>query len=223
MSAKRVFYGLVIVIFVLCILIVGAAVLGNTVFKNQVEKLSELKARSQVLEQQSISLIKAKQDVENYSELNDITKQIVPQDKDQARTVREIIKIAQESNVRLSGISFQPSSLGDSRAAASAASGEAAGSSTSSSSPEEAANSPAATNKALTQVQPVSGIPGVFSLGITLETDENDPVSYEQFLTFLEKLESNRRTAHVGRINIIPENNGADVTFSLTLNAFVRP
>lgn len=223
MSAKKVFYGLVIVSLVLCSLIIGSAVLGNTVFKKQFEKLSALKARNQVLEQQSISLIKAKQDIENYNELNDITKQIVPQDKDQARTVREIIKIAQESNVRLSGISFQPSSLGDSRPATSAPSGETSGASTSASSPEEAANSPTATDKALTQVQPVSGIPGVFSLGITVETDENDPVSYEQFLTFLEKLESNRRTAHVGRISIIPENNGTDVTFSLTLNAFVKP
>jgi hypothetical protein len=219
-SAKKVFYGLVIISFVLCSLIIGSAVLGNTVFKKQFERLSELKARSKVLEQQSISLIKAKQDVENYSELNDITKQIVPQDKDQARTVREIIRIAQESNVRLSGISFQPSSLGDSRPAATATTEEGASTSTS---PEEAANSPAATDKALTQVQPVSGIPGVFSLGITIEADENDPVSYDQFLTFLEKLESNRRTAHVGRISITPENNGTDVTFSLTLNAFVKP
>lgn len=219
MSARKVFYGLVVGSFLLCGLIVGAAVLGNVVFKKQFARLSELKARNQVLEQQSISLIKAKQDVEQYSELNDITKQIVPQDKDQARTVREIIKIAQESGVTLSSVSFEPSSLGDSRPTTA----PPPESSDSSSSPEEAASSPAATNKALTQVQPVSGIPGVFSLGITIETDESSTVSYEQFLTFLEKLESNRRTAHVGRISITPESGGADVTFSLTLNAFVKP
>lgn len=222
MSARKVFYGLVAGSFILCGLIVGSAVLGNVIFKKQFEKLSELKARSQVLEQQSISLIKAKQDVEQYSELNEITKQIVPQDKDQARTVREIIRIAQESGVTLGSVSFEPSSLGDGRASA-PPSESSDSSSGSSSSPQEAASSPAATSQALTQVQPVSGIPGVFSLGITIDTDENSPVSYEQFLTFLEKLESNRRTAHVGRISITPENNGADVTFSLTLNAFVKP
>ncbi len=223
MSARKVFYGLVVGNFLLCGLIVGAAILGNVVYKKQFAGLSELKARSQVLEQQSISLIKAKQDVEQYSELNDITKQIVPQDKDQARTVREIIKIAQESGVTLSSVSFEPSSLGDSRPSAPPSSEDSNSSSDSSSSPQEAANSPSATSKALTQVQPVSGIPGVFSLGITIQTDDNNAVSYEQFLTFLEKLESNRRTAHVGKISIVPESGGANVTFSLTLNAFVKP
>ncbi len=220
MNAKRAFYGLIIVSFLLCGLIISTAVLGNIVFKKQFEKLSQLKARNQVLEQQSLSLIKAKQDVEQYSELNDITKQIVPQDKDQASTVLEINRIAQESGIRLSSISFEPSTLGDSRPVTPTPSSNSEGSS---STPEQAATSPSVTSKALTQVQPVPGIPGVYSLGIIIQTDENDAVSYDRFLTFLEKLESNRRTAHVSRISITPENGGVDVTFSLTLNAFVRP
>lgn len=220
MTAKKVFYGLVVGSFLLCGLIIGTAALGNIVFKKQFEKLSELKAHNQVLEQQSLSLIKAKQDVEKYSELDEITKQIVPQDKDQARTVIEINKIALESGIHLSSISFEPSTLGDSRPLTSTPTANSEGSSTT---PDQAASSPSATSRALTQVQPVAGIPGVYSLGVIIQTDENDSVSYGQFLTFLEKLESNRRTAHVGRISITPENGGADVTFSLTLNAFVRP
>jgi hypothetical protein len=208
MSAKKVFFGLIAGSLLLCGLIISTAVLGNMVFKKQFEKLTELKAQNQALEQQSISLIKAKQDVEKYNELNEITKDIVPQDKDQARTVREINKIAQESGIRLNSLSFEPSTLGDKRP---------------SNNPEESTPKQAATSsKALTQVQPVAGIPGVYSLGIIIQTDENDPVTYEQFLTFLEKLESNRRTAHVGRISIEPDEGGANVTFTLTLNAFVR-
>lgn len=222
MSAKKVFYGLVVVIFLLCGFILGTTVLGNTVFKKQFEKLIDLKARNQVLEQQSLSLIKAKQDVEKYSELNDTASEIVPQDKDQARTVIEINRIAQESGIRLSSITFEPSTLGDRRPAASPPSDSTEDSSDSSTAPDQAATSEA-TNKALTQVQPVAGIPGVYSLGIIVQTDETDSVSYEKFLTFLEKLESNRRTAHVSRISVKPTNGGADVTFSLTLNAFVRP
>lgn len=221
MSARKVFYGLVVASFLLCGLLIGTAVLGNNIFKKQFEKLSDLKARNQVLEQQSLSLIKAKQDIEKYSELNDITTEIVPQDKDQARTVIEINRIAQESGIRLSGITFEPSTLGDSRPATPAPSDSSDGTD-SSTAPEQAAT-PTATNKALTQVKPVAGIPGVYSLGILIQTDETDSVSYEKFLTFLEKLESNRRTAHVGRISIKPANGGADVTFSLSLNAFVRP
>lgn len=224
MTAKKVFYGLIIISFLLGGLIIGTAVLGNIVFKKQFEKLSELKAKSQVLEQQSLSLIKAKQDIEEYSELDKIAKQIVPQDKDQAGTVREINRIAEESGITLSGISFEPSTLGDSRPVQAAPSPENSdGSGEPANTPQEAATSPAATARALTQVQPVSGIPGVYSLGVIIQTGENSTVSYEQFLTFLEKLESNRRTAHVGRISIVPQDGGANVTFSLTLNAFVKP
>lgn len=218
MSAKRVFYGLVVVSFVLCGFIVTAAVMGNVVFQSQFEKLSELKAQNQALEQQSLSLIKAKQDIEQYSELDQVANQIVPQDKDQARTVRELNRIAQESGISLSSISFEPSTLGDSRSSQPAPS-----ESSSDSSDTTEATSPSATTRALTQVKPVSGISGVYSLGISIQTDESDSITYEQFLTFLEKLESNRRTAHVGKISITPENGGANVTFSLTLNAFVRP
>lgn len=224
MSAKRVFYVLIIISFLLGGFIIGTAILGNIVFKKQFQKLSELKAKSQVLEQQSLSLIKAKQDIEQYSELDEIAKQIVPQDKDQARTVREINRVALESGITLSGISFEPSTLGDSRPVQSTPPPESTdGTSGSESNPQEAATSPAATAKALTQVQPVSGIPGVYSLGVIIQTGEDNPVSYQQFLTFLEKLESNRRTAHVGRISIVPQDGGANVTFSLTLNAFVKP
>ena len=221
MSAKKVFYGLIVLSFLLCGLMVGTAVLGNIVFKKQFEKLSELKAKNQVLEQQSLSLIKAKQDIEKYNELNEITRQIVPQDKDQARTVREISRIAQESGISLSSISFEASTLGEKRSSTPApSSGEASGSS---STPEQTATSPAATSRALTQVKPVKGISGVYALGINIKTSDDDPITYGQFLTFLEKLESNRRTAHVGRISVTPEDGGANVTFSLTLNAFVRP
>lgn len=222
MNAKRMFYGLIALSFLLSGLIIGAALLGNTVFKKQFEKLSELKAKTQVLEQQSLSLIKAKQDIKTYNELNEITRQIVPQDKDQARTVREINRIALESGINLSSISFEPSTLGDRQpsAAPPPSDDETENSGTS---PDEASTSPAATTRALTQVQPVSGIPGVYSLGIIVQTGESNSITYGQFLTFLEKLESNRRTAHVGRISITPENNGANVTFSLTLNAFVKP
>lgn len=224
MNAKKVFYSLLAVSFLLSGLVIGAAVLGNIIFEKQFEKLSNLKARSQALEQQNLALAKARQDVEKYTELNEITKQIVPQDKDQALTVREIIKIAQESGITISGISFEPSSLGDSRPPSPKSSDSSSDSQgDSSETTEQKATSSAATSQALTQVQPVPGISGVYSLGIHIETDSNSPVSYDQFLTFLEKLESNRRTAHVGEINITPENGGANVTFSLTLNAFVKP
>lgn len=210
MNAKKVFYGLLAISFVFLGLIIGTAILGDVLFKKQSEELSELKAKNEALDQQSSGLIKAKQDIEQYNDLNETVKKIVPQDKDQAKTIREINRIAVESGVTLSQISFDTSTLGDKKPAAlDPTTGEALPS------PSQ--------SQVLTQVVPVTGIPGVFSLGITVQNDENNLVPYERFLTFLEKLESNRRTAHVEQIKVTPTDDGQSVSFSLVLNAYVKP
>jgi hypothetical protein len=210
MNAKYVSYVLILLCVVLTGMIIGSGALGDVVFKKQSEKLSELKAKNAALDQQSIGLIKAKQDVEQYGSLNEIAKKIVPQDKDQARTIREINQIASESGVTLSQISFEASSLGDNRKPPSGTTGTTT-------------PSAAAIKSALTQVEPVPGISGVYSLAINVQSGESNPISYQQFLTFLEKLESNRRTAHVANINVTPSDDGQTVTFSLLLNAYVKP
>jgi len=226
MNSKRVFYILISFCLVLSILIIGTAVLGNIIFKKQSEKLSELKAQNEALDQQSIALVKAKQDVEKYSELSGIARQIVPQDKDQAKTIREINRIAAESGVILSQISFESSTLGESKKPAAPAPTDESTSEkptddgAASTPPAGAVTSP---KQALTQVEPVPGINGVFSLGINIQTDSKKPIPYEQFLTFLEKLESNRRTAHVVQIQVTPDEGGQRVSFSLVLNAYVKP
>lgn len=211
MNAKRVSYILILFCVVLTGLIVGSGTLGNIIFKKQSERLSELKAKNQALDQQSLALIKAKKDIEQYGSLNDIAKTIVPQDKDQARTIREINNIASESGVTLNQISFQASTLGDNQRPPTASG---------------ATSTPSAsvsTKQALTQVEPVSGIPGVYSLGINIQSGEANEISYDKFLTFLEKLESNRRTSHVANITVNPSDDGRFVSFSLLLNAYVKP
>src|SRR4051812_7915310 len=77
--------------------------------KGQATKLSTERAEVEQLTAQVQGIGKSKRDIATYSELEAITKSIVPQDKDQAATVREITKLADASKVPLTTITF-PSS-----------------------------------------------------------------------------------------------------------------
>lgn len=204
MTPKRFFFVMTGVLCLLIILIIGGAVGGNSLIQKKSQKLVVLKAESKAIEEQQVSLIQAKKDVEKYSPLNEITKAIVPQDKDQAKTIREINNIAAASRIELKDIIFSTSNLGQAA-------------------PKAAEGAPAAAPvaPAITQVKPVDGIKGVFSLEITISPTGS--VSYPDFLTFLEGLENNRRTAHVSKISINPSKDGKSLSFTLTLNAYVKP
>lgn len=212
MTPKKFYFGMLGVNTLLLIVLAGGVVYGSVLIEAQAEKLTKAKVQTKVIEEQQIQLTQAQKDIETYAELDSITKAIVPQDKDQAKTVREITKLAGESGITLKGIAFNTSSLGQAATPAPAA-------------PTEENATPQSTVQApsITQVKPVDGIKGVYALEIIVTSLETQPVPYENFLKFLEKLESNRRTAHVDKINVKPSGDGASVSFVLTLNAYVKP
>ncbi|HYF96985.1 MAG TPA: hypothetical protein VD947_03015 [Patescibacteria group bacterium] len=211
MNAKKFSYLMIALVTVLCLAIISIVVIGDGLFKKQSEKLSSLKAQNQVIKEQEVSLAQAKADIEKYQDLDTIAKSVVPQDKDQAKTVREINAIALESSVKLQQISFSTSNLGQAvpKAPATTESGETTPKSTA--------------QPSISQVKPIPGINGVYGLEITVSSGDANPVSYYRFLQFLEKLESNRRTAHVSNINVVPTDNRNEVTFSLVLTAYLKP
>lgn len=204
MNARRYFYVLSGVLVILIFAIFAAVIGGNSLLEDKAKKLSELKTENAAIEQQSFALRQAKIDIEKYNDLNEITKSIVPQDKDQAKTIREIINIANASGIPIESIAFESSNLGN------------ADKKTSSSTGGSKAKTPP-----VSQVKPVEGINDVYSLAIRVSS--NGDVSYEGFLSFLERLEKNRRTAHVSNISLSPSNNGSLVDFELTLNAYLKP
>jgi hypothetical protein len=206
MNSKRVFYLMAAMIGILVCAIVASAYLANTILSKKAASLNDLKLQSKVLEEKQLSLVKAKKDVQKYSTLEAIAKTIVPQDKDQALTVREIVKLADESGIKLSSINFPSSSLGNPGAAR----------------PATPAGGAAAPN--LTQVEPVTGNPGLYVLPITISQGSATPVPYNQFIDFLSRLEQNRRTAHVSSIVLQPSSNNRNMlSFTLTLDQYIKP
>lgn len=196
MTPKRYFYILVSIAILLTLATFGSAFGAEKVLDHEADKLSMLKAESQSIEELQDSLIQNKSDLMRYRELNEIAKSIVPQDKDQTQTVREIVKIAQASGIeRLSSVTFPSSTLGG-----------------------------VGVNNKITQVTPVPGMSGVFSLPITVTVNDDNAVSFQQLTNFLAGLEQNRRTAQVTSLNLHPnEKNPEVLAFSIIINEYIKP
>lgn len=214
MSSKRVFFIMVGATSLSLVLLVAGAVMGDIILKKQADKLMSLKVDNRAVDEQQTMLLRANKDIEKYTELQKIAKTIVPQDKDQARTVREIVNLAAENGIPIASVAFPSSNLGQSSPAA----GTGASGSTTTPAPG------AAISNAITQVKPVVGISGLYQMEITVQSDPNNPIPYSSLITFLSKLEQNRRTAQVGTINIIPNTKDNNlVTFNLGINVYIKP
>jgi hypothetical protein len=71
---------------------------------------------------------------------------------------------------------------------------------------------------------PVVGIPGVYYLQITVQSNGSQTVPYNKFISFLDALEHNRRTALVSAIALTPDSkNSNNVGFNLTLDEYIKP
>jgi hypothetical protein len=210
MTSKKAFY-LMAGLIVLAVMGVGAVVVyGNKLLVQQAGELMNLKTENHVLENQQTELLRAKNDIARYSNLEEITQSIVPQDKDQARAVREIVSLANNAGISIKSITFPTSNLGTTPPAAAPVEGQPA--------PAQPVTPP------LSQAKPVQGVTGVYSLELVIVPAGK--VNYYQFIDFLSQLEKNRRTSQVTSIKIDPVRNNSNnptIDFSLTLNIFVKP
>jgi hypothetical protein len=176
---------------------------GAALLKQEGDELVSLKLENKVLADKEQTLKQAKKDIETYAELEKIAKSIVPQEKDQARTVREIVAIAGESGVPLSTIQFPESALGV---------------------VQKSAKKKQAADPGTSQLTAVEDIKGLYAMEITVISDDDNPISYTRLLDMLRRLEQNRRTAHVTNLSITPsEDNRDEVTFTLTVTVYIKP
>jgi hypothetical protein len=201
LNSKTVFYILLGILGLVVLGAIAGTLYGTGMLEKTGNTLLERKLEESVLEKDEQALAQAKRDIEQYNELEQVAKAIVPQEKDQARTVRELVAIANQAGIRIDSITFPPSTLGQAPAKGS-----------------KQPTGPTGT----TQLTPVEGLSGVYSMPISVEI--GSAVTYDQLLGFLRSLEQNRRTSHVTNISITPDQeNRALVNFSLQINAYIKP
>ncbi len=209
MNSKRLFIILTATLGVILIGLVLATYGISNALKTKSVNLSDNKAKVEELSAQQSGIAKSKHDIAQYSELEAVTKKIVPQDKDQAEAVRQITSIAAASKVSLTTITFPTSTLGGNAASTGV---------------KPAGSTSAVATPNLSQLTPVANIPGVYNLQITLGNNNNNPVTFAQLNTFLRGLENNRRTAAVASVNIQPQSNNPDsLVFTLVINIYIKP
>lgn len=201
MNSKKLYFCLISLVIILSAGLLFSAYEANSMLESKSVSLGNLKSEDQSSNNQVSQLSVEKKDITTYSNLNQIAESVVPQDKDQAQTVREIVNLASQSGIsQLSSITFPDSTLGG-----------ADGSSSKSSS-------------SLTQVTPVKGIPGVYELPITVTQESTAEVPYSNFVTFLTALEQNRRTALVNSVSVNPDQkNPGEVAFTIVIDEFIKP
>jgi type II secretory pathway pseudopilin PulG len=200
------------------IIFLAIASLGLSMLSSKSQKMIDLKQQSQQLEAQLNGLSAAKKAVQQYSYFKGVAKTVIPADKDQAQTVLDIFKLADEAGMNIQSITFPASTLG--------------GVSSLGTSSTAANAQTASPSKIISQAKSVSGINGLYSIELTI-TPESGPlvpanrqVTYPKLLDFLDRLERNRRTAQVTQVIVQPQTTpgaGQTINFSLITNIFIKP
>lgn len=220
MNSKKLYFILLSGVGLLVIALVGGAYGADILLKKQADELLTAKAKSMALETKQQQLVKAKNDIIKYKALSDIAKSVVPQDKDQAQTIREIVNLANANGIRLGGITFPSSNLGT----AVIAPKPAADADASAPKSDAAAPTPPPAPLPQSQLKAVPSIPGVFDLAITVQSDTLAPADYNQFIKFLAALENNRRTAIVSGMTLTPDTKDPGrIAFTLNVNEYIKP
>ncbi len=81
MNSKRLNLILIIALAALFAGLLGGTYGTNKLLSSKADHLTALKAKSQALDQEQLTLSKAKKDIATYSSLNEIAQAVVPQDK----------------------------------------------------------------------------------------------------------------------------------------------
>lgn len=209
MNSKKYFFVMSGVLGLMVILMIASVVMGDIFLHKQSVKLVNLKLDNQVIEAQQTALTQAKSDLQKYKDLAVIAKQVVPQDKDQARATREIISLADQAGVKIASIGFPVSTLGQAKPKTTT---------------DTSTSTTTTPTPSVSQVKPAEGIPNVFQLDITVVSDNSSPATYARLTDFLNRLEQNRRTAQVSQITIQPDaKNRSSLNFTLTITLYIKP
>ena len=199
------------------LLIIGAGAMiyfGYSFMNKSSDSLVTAKLDNIGAEEQEVNYIQARKDLEKYKSLSELLSNILPKDKDQARAVRELYKIGDETNISVDSIQFPASSLGQKAPA------------TSTTTPSTTApTTPAPTGPTVTQAKAVEGMSGVLGIDVdlTLKPETGNSIPYDNMIKFLHKLELNRRSMQIKKITVKPDAKNGGVTFNVTLTIFIKP
>lgn len=218
-NSKRLFFFLSATLVLLGIGTIALTVYTNIWLSKKADGLVSLKLETKGLEEKQIVNQKAANYLKDNEATSDLLEKIVPKNKDQAKTIAELLKISEEIGVTINTMTFPASELGN----------NATGKTVVGTTPTAAA----ANSTAITQAKPVVNIPGLLGIEVSLSqidrlgSDSGSGITYKQLLGFLEAVEKNRRTMQIKTLQISPLKSAtgsiSGYALTLTMNIYVKP
>jgi hypothetical protein len=196
MTAKNIHKLLMIMLILLIVIAASALIFSNYMMRKSTDKLIQAKLDNIGFDSEEQTYLQARKDLDEYAALNEIIQKILPKSKDQAQAVSELYKIGDETGITIASIQFPSSSLG-----------------------EKSTNS-----NSVTQAKAVDGMPGVMGIDIAIELQPatGASISYANMISFLQKIEVNRRSMQIKQITVNADTVNGGVTFNVTLTIFVK-
>lgn len=201
---------------------IGIVYYGRAHLSDKSLEVVELKLRNIELLEQQTAYRSARANVEKYAYVQEIMDSALPKEKDQAKTARQIFLLAEQSGITLSAIQYPASTLSATPAAPIAKQQDG------SDSVQQDSAKPTEPQKTISQAEPVTGLAGVYSIKavVTPITDDTNPVTYEELIDYLSRLESDRRALQVTDIQVSPQaksTGSPTISFTLTIKIFIKP
>lgn len=208
----------------LCAGIIGFVAIvytGLSALEQKSHKLVDLKLQDDVAQAQLNSLQQAKKQVAKYGYFKDVAKTVIPSDKDQAQAILDISRFANQAGFLVGSITFPSSNLGGTKPGTAAKT-----------TPTPAASASKAT--LISQAAPVSGVPGLYSIELTIapQSGPNVPpdkiATYDKMINFIRMIENNRRTAQIAQVIVQPRLDSSgrafqSFSFTITTKIFIKP
>lgn len=213
MTAKKLWF---ILVAGICLLTIGAGAMiyfGYSFMSKSSDSLVNAKLDNIAVEEQEISYMQARKDLDKYKTLGDLLSNILPKEKDQALAVRELYKIGDETNISVESIQFPASNLGQKAVATTTTPSTAT------------PTTPVAVAPSVTQAKAVEGLSGVLGIDvdIVLKPKSGNSISYDNMIKFLQKIEVNRRSMQIKKITVKPDAKNGGVSLNMTITIFVKP
>jgi hypothetical protein len=196
MTAKNTHKLLMTVLILLIIIAASALIVSSYIMQKSANKLIQAKLDNVGYDSEEQTYLQARKDLDEYSALNEIIQKILPKNKDQAQAVSELYKIGDETGITIASVTFPSSTLGQK----------------------------SSSSNSVTQAKAVDGMTGVLGIDIAIELQpaSGASISYDNMISFLQKVEVNRRSMQIKQITVNADTVNGGVTFNMTLTIFVK-
>lgn len=194
--SKKAFFLMIAVLIITVAGAGGAFYFADGMLQKKSKQISDLKADQEAVTQQIAIYEDARKKIEELAFIEEVASQVLPESKEQADVIAELRSFAENSDMTIQSMNFSGSVAKD-----------------------------PGTNLDLSQTTQLKDVTGVRVLPVDLVfTTGPEGPTFESLISFLEKIENNRRKMQVTDISLTPNNNNRELlsSIAMSVNIYLR-